>query len=247
MVGDECVRLARKLFAGRSASAAVITTVDAPAGDGAASAPHVQSALAGRSVEGAELTTRLLLVDYENVQQVDFGLVAEGYDVMVFVGANQKSVPIELVAGAQRLGSRVKWERVEGSGRNALDFFIACQLGRVAERAAGTHCTVLSKDKGFDPLLRHLSRNGLKCRRINSLLELGSLSQPKTEPKYSRVVKLLGKTAKNARPRTRLTLSKHVSAMFQNDLTDKELGRIIDLLFANRMISETNNRLTYEF
>jgi len=193
------------------------------------------------------LATKLLLVDYENVQQLDFGLIGDGYQVMIFVGASQKSVPIELVASAQKLGDRVHWQRVEGNGRNALDFFIACQLGRVAERSVGTQCTVLSKDKGFDPLLRHLSKNGLKCRRINSLLELGSAAQPKTEPNYSRVVELLGKTVKNARPRTRLTLSKHVSAMFQNKLTQKELSRIIDLLFANKMVSETNNRLTYEF
>lgn len=71
--------------------------------------------------------------------------------------------------------------------------------------------------------------------------------KPKSEPHYGRVVELLGKTGKNARPRTRLTLSKHVAAMYQNKLAKKELDHIIDLLFANKMISETNNRLTYEF
>jgi len=246
MASDACVRLARRLFKGRSAPAAAITIEDA--GDGIEPAMDVPSADAGRGMEGTELPTKLLLVDYENVQQVDFGLVAEGYDVMVFVGANQKSVPIELVAGAQKLGSRVRWERVDGSGRNALDFFIACQLGRVAERSSGTQCTVLSKDKGFDPLLRHLNRNGLKCRRINSLLELGAKAQPKSEPNYMRVVEVLGRSEKKSRPRTRLTLKKHVAAMFNgNPLKPAELNRVIDLLFANKMISETNNRLTYEF
>lgn len=196
---------------------------------------------------GLRLTGKLLLVDFENVQQIDFGLIGDDYDIMIFVGAAQKNVPISLVAGAQKLGPRVEWHRVEGSGRNALDFHIACQLGRLAERRSKAQCVVLSKDTGFDPLLRHLTKSGLKCRRINSLLELHPMPKSKCEPNYNRVVELLGKTVKNARPRTRLTLSKHVSAMFQNKLAKKELDRIIDLLFANKMISETNNRLSYEF
>jgi len=193
------------------------------------------------------VSNKLLLVDYENVQQLDFKILGEAYDVVIFVGASQKNVPIELVANAQRLGSRVEWRRVDGNGKNALDFHIACELGRVRERTPAVHCTVLSKDQGFDPLLRYLNKNGLKCARINSLLELSPKGASKTEPNYTRVVELLGKTVKNARPRTRLTLSKHVSAMFQNKLGQADLSRIIDLLFANKMITETNNRLSYEF
>ena len=193
------------------------------------------------------MTTKLLLVDYENVQQLDFGLLGDAYNVIVFFGASQKSVPIDLVASAQKLGSRVVWQRVEGNGKkNALDFFIACELGRVRERAPGVHCTVLSKDQGFDPLLLHLNKNGLKCARINSMLELGPKATSKTEPDYTRVVELLRKT-EDARPRTRLTLSKHISAMFQNGLPAADINRIIDLLFANKVITESNKRLTYEF
>ncbi len=193
------------------------------------------------------MANKLLLVDYENVQQLDFGLLGEGYDVIVFVGVNQKNVSIDLVAKAQKLGSRLDWRRVDGNGNNALDFYIACELGRMLERSRNVHCTVLSKDKGFDPLLRHLNKSGLKCARINSLLELGAKSASKTEPNYTRVVELLGKTVKNARPRTRLTLTKHISAMFQNKLPQGDINRIIDLLFANKMISEANKRLTYAF
>lgn len=200
-----------------------------------------------RRLRGTHVSNKLLLVDYENVQQLDFGLLGAGYDVTIFAGATQKNVPIELVASAQKLGDRVTWRRVEGNGKNALDFHIACELGRVLERGSKVQCTVLSKDQGFDPLLRYLNKNGLQCRRINSMLELSTTTAPKTEPNYERAVELLGKTVKNARPRTRLTLSKHIAAMWQNKLTKADINRIIDLLFANKMISETNNRLTYEF
>lgn len=194
-----------------------------------------------------DLTHKLLLVDFENVQQVDLSRLDDNFHVVVFVGSSQKSVPIELVASAQKLGSRVEWQRVEGNGNNALDFYIACHLGRVIEKSPGLHCVVLSKDKGFDPLLRHLNKNGLKCKRINSLLELEPKTVTTEEPNYKRVFELLSKSEKKSRPRKRSTLSQHISSMFQKNIQQIDVDRIIDILFANKMISETNNTITYEF
>jgi hypothetical protein len=198
-------------------------------------------------VGGFQVSKRLLLVDYENVQQVDFDRLDEGFQVMVFVGASQKSVPIDVVACTQKLGNRVVWHRVDGNGSNALDFYIAFQLGRVIETMPDLHCIVLSKDKGFDPLLRHLNKSGLKCRRINSLLELDPKSSSTEEPNYKRVFELLGKTEKKSRPRKRTTLSQHISAMFQKKISQSDVDRIINILFANKMISENNNVITYAF
>lgn len=193
------------------------------------------------------MSNKLLLIDFENVHQVDFGRLGEEFHVIVFVGASQKSVPMDMVASTQRLGNRVEWCRVEGNGSNALDFYIACQLGRVIETTPGMHCIVLSKDKGFDPLLRHLNKSGLKCRRINSLLELDPKSSSTEEPNYKRVFELLSKTNKQKRPRKRTTLSQHISAMFQKKISQPDVDRIIDIFFANKMISENNNIITYEF
>ena len=131
------------------------------------------------------MSHKLLLVDFENVQQLDLSRLDNNFNVIIFVGSSQKSIPIELVASAQKLGNRVEWLRVEGSGSNALDFYIACQLGRVIEKSPSLHCVVLSKDKGFDPLLRYLNKSGLKCRRINSLLELEPKSATIEEPNYN--------------------------------------------------------------
>src|SRR5438552_17325601 len=99
-------------------------------------------------------------------------------NLIIFVGANQKTIPTELVTSAQKFGPRIEWQRVEGNGRNALDFHIACHLGRVLEKSPQINCIVLSKDKGFDPLLRQLNKSGLRCKRINSLLELDPKSTP---------------------------------------------------------------------
>jgi PIN domain len=194
------------------------------------------------------MTQKLLLVDFENVQQVDLARLDDSFQIIIFVGAAQKSIPIELVTNAQKLGSRIEWQRVDANGSNALDFFIACQLGRVLERSPQLQCIVLSKDKGFDPLLRHLNKTGLKCKRLNSLLELDpkAAAQPE-EPHYKRVIEVLGKSEKKSRPRKRKTLSQHISSIFQKKLPLAEVDRLIDILFANKMISETNDTITYEF
>ncbi len=193
------------------------------------------------------MNKNLLLVDFENVHEVDLSRLDDRFHIIIFVGANQKSVPIELVTNAQKLGNRVEWQKVEGNGRNALDFFIACQLGRVLEKSPQLHCIVLSKDKGFDPLLRYLNKNGLKCKRINSLLELDPKAATVEEPNIKRVVELLSKIEKKSRPRKLATLSQHISSMFQKKIAQTDVDRIIDILFANKMISETNNTISYEF
>jgi hypothetical protein len=194
------------------------------------------------------MTQKLLLVDFENVQQVDLARLDDSFQIIIFVGAAQKSIPIELVTKAQKLGSRIEWQRVDATGSNALDFFIACQLGRVLERSPQRQCIVLSKDKGFDPLLRHLNKTGLQCTRLNSLLELDpkAAAQPE-EPNYKRVLEVLGKSEKKSRPRKRKTLSQHIASIFQKKLPPAEVDRLIDILFANKMISETNDTITYEF
>jgi hypothetical protein len=111
----------------------------------------------------------------------------------------------------------------------------AGQLHRAVER------------QGFDPLLRQLNKIGLKCKRINSLLELESKSVSVDEPNYKRVVEVLGKSDKKTRPRKLKTLSQHISSVFQKNIAQKDIDRIIDMLFANKMISEANNTISYGF
>lgn len=194
------------------------------------------------------MNKKLLLVDFENVQQLDLSWIDDSFSIIIFVGASQKNIPFELVTHTQEFGSRIKWQKIEGNGSNALDFFIAFRLGSEVEKTPQLHCFILSKDKGFDPLLHHLNKIGLKCERINSLLE----SHPKPAiqhqgPSYHQVVAILKKSEKKSRPQKRKTLSRHISSMFQKKILQPEIDHIIDTLFANKMVSEINGVIIYKF
>jgi len=189
----------------------------------------------------------LLLVDFENVQHIDLSAIDDTSRVIVFLGANQKNLPTELVAAAQKLGDRLEWLKIEGSGTNALDFHIAWYLGRVFESSRDTRCIVLSKDKGFDPLLRHLNKLGLVCQRVENLAPSHAQSVATEDADYKRVVEVLRKSDKKTRPRKRKTLSQHILSMFKKDVGPKDVNRIIGTLLANGMIAESNNTITYSF
>ncbi|MBL8517302.1 MAG: hypothetical protein JNM76_10085 [Betaproteobacteria bacterium] len=130
-------------------------------------------------------TRRLLLVDLENVHRIDLSLLDESYEAIVYVGAKQNPPRIARQAATEHRFRRVEFQKIEGGGKNALDFHIACQLGRTFETARDTDCIVLSKDAGFDPLLAYLNKQGLSCRRIANMEELiadaGELS-PELDP-----------------------------------------------------------------
>jgi hypothetical protein len=186
-----------------------------------------------------------LLVDFENVQSLDFAAAPDDLRVTVFVGSGQKSIPFELVRSLQHLGTRLEWQKVEGGGKNALDFHLAFYFGCCLTRCPGAQYAILSKDTGFDPLIRHLKSQGVRCRRISSLSELMPKSGPTPQPNYQRLVELLSRS-KTARPRSRAALVRHASTLFQKKLTEAELGSLVDVLFTERKVTESDGALHYD-
>src|ERR1700758_2990565 len=126
----------------------------------------------------------VLLVDYENVGKIDLAAIPDGVRVPFFFGASQRTVPTEFLRAALKLGERFVPIDIEGQGKNALDFHIAFYLGEYLARAPDTACVILSKDKGFAPLVRHLARRGFAVRRANTRPEaLGAPIPPTPAPR----------------------------------------------------------------
>ncbi len=194
------------------------------------------------------MMNKVLLVDYENVLQVDISAIdKESYSVKIFVGASQNKIPFDLVTATQAFVSSIEWVKIDASGKNALDFHIAYFLGKYSQTHPNQKFIVLSKDAGFDPLIRFLNKNGVSCSRINSLLELDKNTRKgKTDDsEIERVIKNLKKIDSNKRPRTRMSLTKHVKTVLNTDI-DSEVQNAIDSLFMLGIVYEEGTRVKYK-
>jgi hypothetical protein len=81
------------------------------------------------------MTKKLVLVDYENIQKIDLSVLDESYSAIIFVGAKQNPPKASRNKTTAHRFSRVDFQRIEGAGKNALDFHIAFHLGRTIETA----------------------------------------------------------------------------------------------------------------
>ena len=110
------------------------------------------------------------LIDFENVQPAGVGrLVPGSCRIKLFLGQNQAKVPVALMQALQPFGSDVEYVQIVGSGPNAVDFHVAFYIGRLASEDPAANYVIVSRDTGFDPLVRHLGSLKIKCRRVGAL------------------------------------------------------------------------------
>jgi hypothetical protein len=123
------------------------------------------------------MRTNYVLIDFENVQPATIAaLDAEHFHVIVFCGANQTKVGLDLASAMQRMGSRARYLQVCGNGPNALDFHIAFYIGELASRDPGAFFHVISKDTGFDPLIAHLKSRKILSARSKTIGDMPILN-----------------------------------------------------------------------
>ncbi len=199
--------------------------------------------------------SRILYIDYENVQHVDLNrLDQRDLKVWLFTGVGQSKIPIDLAKSIQSLGGKLRWITIDGSGPNALDFHIAYYLGVHSTQNPKDEYFLLSKDKGFDPLISHVNKNNTRCRRITNTAELQSTQRvaakvkrmPDSDGVYTKVVTNLGKIEPSKRPRSRKTLRQYVRTLAGKSPSEQRLDQLVQQLFGSGVIAESNGRLTYQ-
>jgi hypothetical protein len=117
--------------------------------------------------------TNFVLIDSENVMpEYIEKLKHEHFRVVVFVGANLKRLNFEIVSAVQSLGSNGSYVQISSHGPSALDFHIAYYIGKLASANPDAYFHIISKDKGFDPLIKHLKNQKIFCSRSPSVLDI---------------------------------------------------------------------------
>jgi hypothetical protein len=195
------------------------------------------------------LKTEIVLIDFENVQPTNMGGLTGGpYKVKVFVGAKQTKIPFEMARALQALDT--EYIQIDGNGRNALDFHIAYYIGRLAAEDPKSSFHVISKDKGFDPLIRHLTKQGLSCRRSEPVAGTRSTKKKsKTQQKAERVDLVIANLVKRkaAKPRALKTLRSTIKACFpKEELTVKEVDRLVEQLTDRGIIEVSGEKVDYK-
>ena len=188
-----------------------------------------------------------VFIDYENVQPKNIGLLADkSCRVKLFLGPHQAKLPTSMVTDLHSLGNRLEYVRVETHGSNALDFHIAYYLGQLSrEKPATFH--IISKDKGFDPLVEHLRKKGVSVERCSSIADMAIFKSPHrlaTKELFKLVVDNLAKR-KSARPRTPKALRSTVQALCKSPISEQELSDLMAALRKEGVVKVEGDKVSY--
>ena len=190
-----------------------------------------------------------ILIDYENVQPKNLAILnGHPVKVIVFVGANQAKVPFDLASSLQTLGNNAKYVKIGGNGSNALDFHIAFYIGQLAERDPDAYFHIISKDTGFDPLIKHLKEKKIYSQREKDLSEILFLrisNATTSSEKIAAIVKSLSARG-HARPRKVKTLANTINSLFMKTLEESELMSLIEQLRQQQYVMIENDNVSYK-
>ena len=197
------------------------------------------------------MKTHYILIDYENVQTKSLAVLQgapnQAFHIMVFVGANQSKIPIELVSSMQSFGEKAEYIQITGSGRNALDFHIAYYLGALTEREPKAIFHVISKDTGYDQLIRHLKAKRINAARQKDLFDIPWLSSDNKKPADEQLTAIVENLSArgNSRPRKVKTLKNSIHSLFGNKLEPERIDNLVKDLQEREYIVVKQENVTY--
>jgi hypothetical protein len=156
----------------------------------------------------------------------------------------------------QLLGDLAEYVEIAGNGRNALDFHLAYYLGRLVAENPGAGFHIITRDTGFDLLIKHLKAKKVACQRHSSLHDIPglkpaslapALSKVKLQPGPPVVKKVIATLTKNAaaRPRILKKLRSFLKPFLGTQATDAGISGLIGELGRSGVLTVTDGKVTY--
>jgi len=224
------------------------------------------------------MLTNYILVDYENIQNIDLSSIKDkNISIKMFIGSKQNNIPTDLVVKSQKLGDQIEWIQINGNGKNALDFHIAFELGKLVEKETKSFFHIISKDTGYDPLISYMKSQKIFCKRSEDIIlvitaiqeslqgvinhqsnpSVNQLSTVKNKElqlqnkqinQYDLVVKNLAAVNKIKRPKSEGSLKNQIKSLLGlKDLTPV-VNKIYQQLISNKKISlDQSKKIIYDF
>jgi hypothetical protein len=184
-----------------------------------------------------------VFVDFENVSECDLTLIGTKLVSFTFLlGARQTKLNTTLVEKLLEHAASVELVRLTSSGKDALDLALSYYLGRKVLTDPTAYFHIISKDKGYDPLVEHLRSRHIHARRHDDFSSLTFSYKPKEKVAAVPVVKpaeevdelklvleRLRKSANN-RPKKKATLLSHLKSMLGKEATDADAAQMFEKL-----------------
>jgi hypothetical protein len=199
------------------------------------------------------MTSPCVLIDFENVQPKALGRLAPGTKVKVFLGQNQTKVVLELVTALQPFGADAEYIQIQGSGPDAVDFHIAFYLGEIGTRSPGTRFQIISEDRGFDPLVKHLVRRGFDVVRLPEIPEAvaaPSKAPTKAKPQTPTTTKARAKLVVarlkiSTRPTTLTKLRSSLMSWYKSEWGEKVVDAVLQSLQDSKVVVVAGTKVSY--
>ncbi|MCP9917361.1 PIN domain-containing protein [Cyanobium sp. ATX 6F1] len=192
--------------------------------------------------------TNYVLIDYESVQPSQLELLnRDGFVAYVFVGKVQTRLSFETVSAIQDLGERAKYIKISGAGPNALDFHIAFYIGQIGATDADAFFHIISKDKGFDPLIEHLRERKVFAVRSETIGEIPIIRASTAKTPKERMGLVVDRLKSgNSRPRTLASLSSSIDAILFKQVGEPDVQAVIDQMVKAGFVTLTDEKVSYK-
>lgn len=194
------------------------------------------------------MRTNFVLIDAENVKpEYIEKLRHEHFRVFVFVGANLKRLDFPIANALQTLGSNGSYVQIASHGPSALDFHIAYYIGKLSAVHPDAYFHIISKDKGFDPLIEHLRERNIFCSRWASVLEIPLVRSTNNLSPKQRAADFYEKriALAKARPATVMSLQSAILSHFHKLLSGKEVAAVLDALITAGHVAVNGKKVAY--
>ncbi len=129
-----------------------------------------------------------------------------------------------------------------------MDFHIAYYIEELATIDQKGYFHIISKDTGFDPLIKHIKSRGIKILREKDLAEIPILrisSSTNKDEKIEAIIKNLAGRGQS-RPRKIKTLVNTINSLFSEDMIEKDLLSLVKQLEDQKYISVNNGNVSYK-
>lgn len=127
-------------------------------------------------------TVNHIFVDFENVQEIDSAIIgSKTVRFTLLAGPRHTKLDITVVKELLKHPDAAQLIHLTASGKNALDFALAYYVGRAVVDEPTGRFHIVSKDKGFDPLVEHLQSKSIQAFRHDSFVSLDLSRSPKVK------------------------------------------------------------------